>query len=328
MTANSNAKLKTLYIMRMLEEETDAEHGLTMNDIITKLSEEYGITAERKSVYRDLKLLTEYGMNIRKFERNPVEYALDPRGFQLSDLMLMVDAVASSKFLTDKQADMLIGNIKSLASVSQQDQLDRSIHVAGRITAESNEVFSAIDAINQAQRERKKISFPYLHYGLDGERHLSNEGRPHVATPIEVAYDDGFYYLTAWDDDRLKICQYRIDRMESVQILDEPAVRNEEISDYTSSPRPSEYFGRFGGKEVMAKLVVGADHVEIIRDRFGSDVPIHPDPGGKTGHVLVKVYSSVQFFGWVASLDGCVTIAKPQSLVDEYHAYLRKLLGD
>ena len=327
MTANSNAKLKTLYIMRMLEEETDAEHGLTMNDIITKLSEEYGITAERKSVYRDLKLLTEYGMNIQKFERNPVEYALDPRGFPLSDLMLMVDAVASSKFLTDKQADMLIGNIKSLASAPQQDQLDRSgLHVVGRISAESNGVFEAVDLIQQALRERRKISFPYLHYGIDGERHPSNGGRPHVVTPVAIVYDEGFYYLAAWDDDRGRICQFRIDRMDGVQVLDEPAVSNEETRSYSDKLDSYEYFGRFEGDEVTVTLALDAAGVEIVRDRFGSDVRIWPE--GEGACARVKVHKSVQFFGWVAGLDGHVTIAKPQSLLIEYHEYLCKLLGD
>ena len=39
MAANNNAKLKLLLIQRMLQEETDAEHGLSMTQIIQRLAE-------------------------------------------------------------------------------------------------------------------------------------------------------------------------------------------------------------------------------------------------------------------------------------------------
>lgn len=115
MTANAQAKLKLLHIHKMLMEETDAEHGLTMADILERLAAE-GITAERKSIYRDIKLLREIGVDVRKYERNPVEYAIEHRGFSLAELMLLVDAVQSSRFITQKQCNLLVGNIKSLAA--------------------------------------------------------------------------------------------------------------------------------------------------------------------------------------------------------------------
>lgn len=140
MAANKNSKLKLLCIQRMLEEETDADHGLSMAEIIQRLAEE-GIAAERKSIYRDLEILREFGLDIKTYQRNPVEYAIEHRDFTLSELMLMVDAVASSKFLTVRQANILLANIKSLASLSQQQKLDRSIHVEGRIRSKQS-VFS------------------------------------------------------------------------------------------------------------------------------------------------------------------------------------------
>ena len=96
----------------MLEEETDADHGLSMAEIIQRLAEE-GIAAERKSIYRDLEILREFGLDIKTYQRNPVEYAIEHRDFTLSELMLMVDAVASSKFLTVRQANILLANIQN-----------------------------------------------------------------------------------------------------------------------------------------------------------------------------------------------------------------------
>ena len=68
------------------------------------------------------------------------------------------------------------------------------------------------------------------------------------------------------------------------------------------------------------------DRVEIVTDRFG-DVDIIP-VDDQTSHAFVRVRKSQQFFGWVAGLGKKVTIAGPQSLVDEYRAYLRNLLED
>ncbi|WP_311397037.1 hypothetical protein [Lancefieldella parvula] len=72
MTYNNKAKLKILYVKQILEEETDAEHGLSMRQIIERL-EQFDIKAERKSVYRDIEVLREFGCDIRSYQRNPVE---------------------------------------------------------------------------------------------------------------------------------------------------------------------------------------------------------------------------------------------------------------
>ena len=325
MTANSKAKLKTLYVYRMLEEETDAEHGLTMAEIIERLAEE-GVSAERKGIYRDLDLLREFGLDVQKLRRTPTEYAVVRRDFDLPSLMLMVDAVASSKFMTRKQADILVGNIKSLASSSQQDYLERRIHVAGRINAETNGVFDAIDAIHRALFDRRKLSFRYLHYDVDGKRRAAGPGS-RLVTPVSIAYDGGFYYLTAWDEAHQDLREFRLDRMEDIAVSDSEATCNDTIAEYAFDEDAAyEYFGRFGGPERLITFAVQADKVEIIRDRFGDHAEIFRDATGVYAKAKVRV--SAQFFGWVAGLDGTVTIEAPDDVREEYRAYLRKLLGE
>ena len=112
MAYNSKAKLKTLYVRRILEDETDAEHGLSMRQIIERLAD-YEITAERKSVYRDIQILRDFGVDIKTYQRNPVEYAIERRDFTLSELMLLVDAVESCKSLTRRQTNALVSNLKT-----------------------------------------------------------------------------------------------------------------------------------------------------------------------------------------------------------------------
>lgn len=115
MTANSQAKLKLLRIMQMLQDETDATQGLSMSDIIQRLNEQ-GIQAERKSVYRDLDLLRQFGLDVRTFQRNPVQYAIVKRSFSLPELKILVDTVQACPFVTQRQADALVRTIREMAS--------------------------------------------------------------------------------------------------------------------------------------------------------------------------------------------------------------------
>lgn len=326
MTANAQAKLKLLHVHKMLMEETDAEHGLSMADILERLAAE-GITAERKGIYRDIKLLREIGIDVRKYERNPVEYAIEHRGFSLPELMLLVDAVQSSRFITQKQCNLLVGNIKSLASRNQCDLLDKRIHVAGRVKSKNDSVFSSIDVIHEAMRQRRKVSFLYYKHGCDGRPVVQRDGRPYVHTPVKVVFADGLYYLEAYSDRHEGFADYRIDRMGSVAIADEPATHAAAIAERTFEDADYQYFGRMGGERVSVTLAVEPEKMDIIIDRFGSEAQVSPrDDGG--AHAVVSVKVSEQFFGWVAGLGGTVTIARPERVRQAYRDYLRSLLEE
>lgn len=324
MTYNNKAKLKTLYVKQILEEETDAEHGLSMRQIIERL-DQFGIKAERKSVYRDIEVLREFGCDIRSYQRNPVEYALIRRQFQLPELMLMVDAVQSSKALTVRQSNALVMNIKLLASDHERALLERRIHVPGRIKTKADSVFGNVDVIHEAMRLKRKVEFTYYRRNVNGERYETRGGRPHVVTPVEIVYTDGFYYLTAWDDDHSSMVEYRLDRMGKARVSDNRASRNAEIDHYVYDEGEYEYFGRFKGEKTAAYLDVRADKVEIVLDRFGDGAEISK-VDEVTAKAFVKIRKSEHFFGWIAGMGNTVRIAGPESLVDEYRSYLKELI--
>lgn len=326
MANTGGTKLRILALHKILQEQTDAEHGLTMSGIIDKLAE-YGITAERKSIYDDIAALREFDVDVQTYKRSPVEYAIERRGFSLDELMLMIDAIASCRAITDQQVKMLTINIRQLASTHEQELLDRRIHVEGRIKSKNESVFPTVDTIYDAVRLRCKLEFSYRKIGQDGKLHDTHEGKKHVVTPVRVSYDDGFYYLAAWNESHQSIAQYRLDRMARVRVLEgEPATRNKQISEYRDdqSKKPV-MFGRFAGEEVAVTLAVDSDKVEIITDRFG-DAATFGKASGAEVCARVHVCKSEQFFGWVASMGGHVRIAKPASLVEEYKNYLRFLL--
>ncbi len=329
-TTRSNTKLKILYLRQILEEETDATHGLTMTQIIERLNE-YGISAERKSIYADLDALREFDIDVKTYPRNPVEYAIERKGFSLSELMLMVDAVQSCKAITAKQAKMLITNIKTLASNYEQEKLNRNIHVVGRVRSKNDSVFSNVDIVHEAMREHYKIDFSYYRTGADGERYDVLKGKKHVVTPVGITYEDGFYYLDAWNDKSEGIRTYRLDRMERVHVLkNEPATRNDVIANFRYDNDNTVKFGQFDGEKVTVMLSVKPENVEIIIDRFGDAATfvMSKNDSPKTVKARVKIYKSNQFFGWIAGMNGVVKITKPKKLAKEYRNYLKRLIKE
>lgn len=327
MAYNSKAKIKILYLLKILQEETDAEHGLTMTQIIERLGE-YGVSAERKSIYNDIKTLREFDIDIKTYQRSPVEYAIERRDFSLGELMLMVDAIQSCRAITNAQARMLITNIKTLANNYEQEKLNRRIHVVGRVKSKNDSVFATVDAIHEALRLRCKIEFSYKKFGADGAFHETCEGKKHLVSPVGVSYDEGFYYMTAWDERHENMAEYRLDRMTRVLLCkNDPATHNAEITNYRYDDNKALMFGRFSGKEVLVTLSVAFDKVEIITDRFG-DAATFLKTDESRAYLCVKVCVSDQFFGWIAGMGKTVQIVEPDSLVQEYRDYLQYLLSD
>lgn len=69
MAKGANQKLKLLYLIRIFQEKTDDDHGITMQEIIIALAA-YGVTAERKSLYDDFETLGVYGIDINKTQHD------------------------------------------------------------------------------------------------------------------------------------------------------------------------------------------------------------------------------------------------------------------
>lgn len=255
-----------------------------------------------------------------------------PDEFSLEELMVMVDAVQSCRAITQRQADSLVRSIKQLTNKEDREVLDRCIHVEGRIKSKSDSVLSTVDKIHDAIRNKSSVTLVYKRASsADGAR-ATSRGKKHEVTPIEIAYDDGFYYLTAWDEGSEEIREFRLDRIRGM-IVGEPgtATVNDQVRGYGRNRSDAVMFGRFGGEEIEATLAFVPDKVEIVTDRFGSAARILSLGGGcgendNMGTARVRVCKSTQFFGWVAGMDKVVRIVGPQRLVDEYRDYLRSLL--
>ena len=326
MAKSANQKLKPIYLMKILNEKTDENHCLSAQELITELSA-YGISAERKSIYDDIECLTQLGFDIvNNKSRTNGGYYLASRDFELPELKLLVDAVQSSRFITQKKSRELISKIEKLAGPYDGKQLQRQVFVAGRVKTENESIYYNVDRIHHAIQENAPITFTYLEWNLKKELHPRRDGKAFRVSPWALTWQDENYYLIAYDDEEEKIKHFRVDKMNRITELENQqrkgieAFREFDIAEYTNRT-----FGMFGGEPETVTLKLPATMVGIILDRFGRETDIRT-LDDEFISVRVKAAVSGQFFGWVTGLGERVSILAPEHVKEDYLKFMNHII--
>ena len=82
---DNNAKLRPLYLAKILYERTDEDHYLTTMQLAQILEEEYGIPAHRQTIKTDIELLQQFGMDIQEVKSTQNRYNLISRQFEIAE---------------------------------------------------------------------------------------------------------------------------------------------------------------------------------------------------------------------------------------------------
>lgn len=216
MARSENHRQKLLYLLKMFYEKTDEDHGMNVYEIIDYL-EKNDIEVERKTVYRDIKTLQEFGIDINKYKSKDVSYKLLGRTFELPELKLLVDSIQSSKYITEKKSVQLIKKLESLTSEYEGKELQRQVVVANRVKSMNEKIYHNTDNIHKAINEGKKITFNYYHWVVDfntkSKALLRKKDKLYKISPLFLAIDDENYYLIGYDSKDKKIKHYRVDKM-------------------------------------------------------------------------------------------------------------------
>lgn len=310
----SNQKLKIMYLMKILLEETDEFHDITLNEIVDKLKS-YNVTAERKSLYDDIENLRCYGLDIvgNQYNRS-FHYKVVSRQFQFVELKLLVDAVQSARFITKKKSDELIKKIEGFTSRYEAKKLDRQVNVNGRVKTMNERIYYSVDAVHEALYGEKQIKFQYFSWNVDKKMELKHDGRFYSASPWALCWDDEKYYMIAYDNTDNKIKHFRADKMVNVTVTDEKRLGEGEFSRIDMSEYTNRLFGMFDGQTETVILLCENEAANIIIDRFGMDVPIIKTDSGHF-KAMVKVSVSKLFLSWVMAIPG-IRIISPDSTVD------------
>lgn len=322
MPKSSNQKLKLWFLYRILFENTDEDTPMTMLQIIAEL-ERYGISAERKSVYNDIELLVNAGVDIVSEKRDKYVYYMGSRDFQLAELKLLVDCVQASKFITAKKSNELICKLEGLASKNQASELQRQVYISDRVKNFNEKIYYNIDVLHNAVNSRKKISFKYYRYNTISQRKFRNDGNDYVVSPYAMVYSDDNYYLLAHYSKYEGITHFRVDKMTDIKITD---INIEDVTDgkLNVADYTKKVFNMYKGKTETVTFLCDESILSVVIDKFGDRVHIRKENDVRYS-VTVKADISPTFFSWVFMLGDKVKLASPENVVCEYREELNRI---
>lgn len=323
---DNDTRLRILYLYQMLLTQTDEDHTLSTKQITDRMMEQHNILVHRTTVPKDIDLLRAAGFEIIGERKRAWEYYLADRKFSVPELKLLIDAVQSSKFITEKKSERLIEKLISLTSETNADRLKRSVHITGRVKSENEKGYYIVDAINDAINAGVKISFYYFELNGKKKEVLRNDGKPYTVSPLDLIWDGDYYYLTGYCDERESVRTYRVDRIKKQpELLTEKAVKKPkgyDVSKYTT-----EVFRMFSTDEAVdVTLLCDNCCMNAVVDKFGMKIKTR-SVGEEQFRITVKVCASPTFYRWVFGAGGKIVIESPIETRNEYREMLQKALN-
>lgn len=317
MPRSANQKLKLLCLCRILWERTDEEHPMTVPELIQAL-EEWDIKAERKSIYDDMEALRFFGLDVQNRKGKDPGWFLGERTFQLAELKLLVDAVQSSRFISQRKSNDLIGKLESQASRYQARQLQRQVYVDRRAKTMNESVYYTIDKLHTAIANRKTVTFLYFEYNVRKEKVYRHDGRRYTVSPAGLIWDNENYYLAGWDHDREEVRHYRVDKMTDITLTDQ---RGRDRGSWDLEGYTRRHFGMYAGRPCQLRLRCAAPLAGVFLDRFGQDIMLVPQDEGHFT-VTLDLVVSPPFWGWLFGLGAQVEVLSPAWAVEEFRQRL------
>ena len=312
-------KLKILVEYQILLQESDEAHQINAIEM-TKRLEKRGVPAERKSVYKDMSILMDAGIDVVKGEKG---YYIGERIFELPELKLLVDAVGASKFISQKKSKELVEKICTLASLDEANQLERQVVVPNRIKSGNDKIFYTIDVIYQCLDNDKQMAFKYQEWTLTKEMKPRHGGKVYHVSPAFLLRNDENYYLVAFDEDSRAIRHYRVDKMVSAEMIDVDKTSDEQIKVLNPKEYAKQHISMFAGQERVITIRFEKQLIGVVLDRFGTDIDVRSD-GEKYVKARISVAVSPQLYGWLTGIGA--TICFPEEEERKYKDYLKGII--
>lgn len=321
-----NQKMKLLVLLDTLRMYSDEDNPMSTNEIIDRLAEK-GIEATRKAVYEDVRELNAFGYEVLSTRAKSNMYYVVDRKFDEAELRILLDAVASASFISEKKTKELTEKIASLAGAYKAQVLKKNVVYSDAVKHSNEKVYYAVDAVDKAIAEKKKIEFKYFDLDARGQRKYRKDGEKYVVNPVSLIFNENKYYMTGYNDKYLNLANYRIDKMDGVKVTDEDITEADCVKDFNANKHRKQAFSMYIGELQKVTFLVRESKLNVIYDRFGEDTKFTRnmrEPNTYSFKATVQV--SPSFFAWCASLGTDLEIAAPEQVVFDYKKFLSDIL--
>ena len=316
------AKLRPFYVAKMLYEQTDEDHYMTIAQIMEQLERDYGISTSRGTVGDDIKALQELGVEIEVEPSTQKRFYLIGRRFDLPELKTLIDATESARFIPKEKSATLVEKLGSLTSRYNTEKLVRNVDVENRIKADNEKIYYIMEALNDAINAQKKVTFQYFTYNVKKEQKLKHDGCVYILSPYKLIWNGDYYYVVGFSEKHGGIGSFRLDRIvRQPQILEEDSVQPPE--DFDLNVYLNSMFRMYNGERKQIELVCDNSTMDAIIDRFGKDVTVYANDMQSYKAVVTTSLGNV-FYSWIFGFGGKVAIKSPQDVKEHYSEMVRK----
>lgn len=310
-------KIKLLKLVELLRQETDDQHPLTTAEICARL-EKMDISCERRTLSKDIALLNNQGYEVlwRWVGKEKGYYILD-RSFSIPELKILIDAVQAASFVTEKKTSELIDKIADLGGRYRADILKSNMVCFNTRKHRNESIYYNVDSLEEALLEKKKVIFRYFDLDASGNRVYRRDGHHYVVEPVALVFNEDNYYLVVYSARHDNTANYRVDRMDSVEIIEESISEKAlqlrtGVGEYTEQA-----LKMYGGQLETIVLEFDKRLIGAVYDRFGEDTNM-ADVGNDKCVATLQVQTSPTFWGWLFQFGNQMRILSPESAIGEY----------
>ena len=307
MAESSARKIKLLLLYEILRKQTDEQNPMTTQELSAAL-QDYGITVSRQTLYEDIEVLNHYGFDIVSEKGKKNRYYIGSRMFERPEAEILLQAICSSDFLTEKKKASLMKKVSELFGTANAEKLAEFI--SGSTAHGRNEhIYYNIDAIMTALLEKKQTTFLYYDYGLNGEKNYRKNGERYRVNPLGFVYSEENLYFFCYHDNHAEDgpTKYVVERMDDVIVEKQKITDIAQYRNFNLSKYKKELFSMYSGERREIALLFPQELLNIALGRFGEETkPVRYGDGEYLFRVSVQV--SEPFFAWITSFGGRVRI--------------------
>ena len=311
--AENNQKIKLLRIMEFLRAESTEGKPVSTSQIISYLNSIH-ISCERRTLYKDMDMLIESGANIVKTELGRENaYYMNEVSFSLAEVKTLIDAVQAANFVpADKTAD-LVEKLLSYAGVRRSEIVRDNIIFYNNHKHSNQDIYENIEQIELAIRQKKQVSFYYFDLDEKRNRVYRKEKKRYITNPVALVFSEDNYYLVAYSQKYQNAVNYRVDRMDTVEVEEEPICEEALIKKRKTETYTEQVFKMYNGEAELVTMEFAPDKLGVIYDKFGENIEVrHADKGWLKIKVTVQI--SPTFWGWIYQLGDQIKIVSPKGV--------------
>ena len=324
----AESKLKLIRIIQILK-ETDEQSPLTAPEICKKLAL-YGITAERKSVCRDINVLIDAGYKISLSGDQRKGYYMSSHEFDDWELKVMMDAVLQARCITHEDTDILKEKLLSQTSERGRKRLKRIITIENRNKSNVSYAKEFMEILIEAMYLGRKVIFQYTDRDKHMERVLRREGYEYKVNPYTVVWQNGTYYLICNLDKYDNLTHFRMDRMENLRICQDEVARDpKDFLGDNPSIKIQEHvdtcINQFSGALIRLKLEYEGSDMNLLYDYAGENIRLIEKENG-IFLVTLDVQNSDGLINWLMQCSQQFKVVEPIEVKEKLLSRLKKTL--